>query len=52
MIKATKDIKNNPTYNKIMKAIRSNKNDIWIVKPGENTNRGKGIFLSRDEHEI
>jgi 5-formaminoimidazole-4-carboxamide-1-beta-D-ribofuranosyl 5'-monophosphate synthetase len=25
---------------------------IWILKPGENTNRGKGIFLSKDEHEI
>jgi hypothetical protein len=32
--------------------MKDEKNLIWIVKPGENTNRGKGIFLSKDEHEL
>lgn len=31
--------------------LRCNKN-IWIVKPGENSNRGKGILISRDLGEI
>jgi len=30
---------------------KSNKN-IWIVKPAENSNRGTGIFMSRDISEI
>lgn len=25
---------------------------IWIIKPGENSNRGRGIFLSDSEQEI
>jgi tubulin--tyrosine ligase len=27
-------------------------NNVWIVKPGENTNRGVGIYVSRSLHEI
>ena len=26
--------------------------NIWIIKPGENTNRGVGISVSRDINEI
>jgi hypothetical protein len=25
---------------------------IWIIKPGENTNRGTGIIVSKDFNEI
>lgn len=28
------------------------KNNIWIIKPGENTNRGQGISVSKDYQEI
>lgn len=28
------------------------KNNIWIIKPGENTNRGQGISVSKDYSEI
>jgi hypothetical protein len=28
------------------------KNNIWIVKPGENSNRGVGISLARDLDEL
>ncbi len=28
------------------------KNNIWIIKPGENTNRGQGISVSKDYPEI
>lgn len=28
------------------------KNSIWIVKPGENSNRGNGIFVSKNGEEI
>lgn len=28
------------------------KNNIWIIKPGENTNRGQGISVSKDYNEI
>jgi len=31
--------------------LKCNKN-IWIVKPGENTNRGKGILVTKDFNEI
>jgi tubulin--tyrosine ligase len=26
--------------------------NIWIIKPGENTNRGDGIYVSRDLDQI
>lgn len=26
--------------------------NIWIVKPGENTNRGNGIIVTKDFNEI
>ena len=29
-----------------------NKANIWIIKPGENTNRGCGIIVSKDFQEI
>lgn len=28
------------------------KKNIWIIKPGENTNRGNGIMVSKDYEEI
>ncbi len=28
------------------------KTNIWIIKPGENTNRGQGISVSKDYAEI
>lgn len=28
------------------------KSNIWIIKPGENTNRGHGISVSKDYNEI
>lgn len=28
------------------------KNTIWIVKPGENSNRGNGIFVEKDVNKI
>lgn len=28
------------------------KKNIWIIKPGENTNRGNGIMVSKDFEEI
>lgn len=31
--------------------VKKNKN-IWIIKPGENSNRGHGIRLSREFNEI
>ena len=27
-------------------------NNLWIVKPGEDTNQGCGIFVTRDLEEI
>ncbi len=30
----------------------SQKRNIWIVKPGENTNRGQGITVLKDLDEI
>jgi hypothetical protein len=33
-------------------AQESSKKNIWIVKPGENTNRGQGITVSKDIEEI
>lgn len=31
---------------------RGIKKNIWIIKPGENTNRGIGIMVSKDYEEI
>lgn len=33
-------------------AERGLKKNIWIIKPGENTNRGNGIMVSKDYEEI
>jgi hypothetical protein len=33
-------------------AAHGEKNNIWIIKPGENTNRGFGISVSKDYQEI
>jgi hypothetical protein len=30
----------------------SNKKNIWIIKPGENTNRGNGIIVLKEFDEI
>lgn len=27
-------------------------NNVWIIKPGEDTNRGSGIIVSKDLNEI
>lgn len=36
----------------IQLANASTKRNIWIVKPGENTNRGQGITVLKDLDEI
>lgn len=34
------------------KATKKFKNPLWIVKPGENSNRGNGIFVEKDVEKI
>lgn len=35
-----------------IKLTKKLKNTIWIVKPGENSNRGNGIFVEKDVSKI
>lgn len=39
-------------YNKLSNQKGKKCKNIWIIKPAENTNRGNGIFVSRDMNEI
>lgn len=42
----------NPENNSVMEKYPCLGNSLWIVKPGENTNRGCGINVSRDLNQI
>lgn len=42
------DTFNNPQNNEVLNKYPKYGNSLWIVKPGENTNRGCGIQVSRD----
>lgn len=45
--------RNDPGFNEFEKTFAQNEgNNIWIIKPGENTNRGKGISVSNSLEEI
>jgi hypothetical protein len=46
-----KAIDNDPKIKEIKKRLPEQRN-IWIVKPGENTNRGTGIDVCSDLNEI
>lgn len=39
-------------FDKIAKSNLKTQKNIWIIKPGENSNRGNGIFLSQSFPEI
>lgn len=43
---------NNPGNNDTLKKYPKYGNSLWIIKPGENTNRGCGIQVSRDFNHI
>lgn len=43
---------NNPQNNEILQKYPKYGTSLWIVKPGENTNRGCGIQVSRDLNHI
>ena len=43
---------NNPGNNEVLKKFPKYGNSLWIIKPGENTNRGCGIQVSRDFNHI
>ena len=43
---------NNPLNHPHMQKYACMGKDLWIVKPGENTNRGCGITVSRDLSQI
>jgi tubulin--tyrosine ligase len=43
---------NDPEFSDFEAFFNSNPNSIWIVKPGENTNRGKGISLAASVSEV
>lgn len=36
----------------VPKTLPNNKRNIWIIKPGENTNRGQGITVMKEFEEI
>jgi hypothetical protein len=42
------DVFNDPDSNSVLAKYPNLGNSLWIVKPGENTNRGCGIQVSRD----
>jgi hypothetical protein len=37
-----------PEFKKLRQYIRTHPDDVWMVKPGENSNRGKGIEIFTD----
>lgn len=39
-------------YFRLIRFVREHKEAVWIVKPGENSNRGCGITLCKDEKEL
>jgi hypothetical protein len=39
-------------FEEMYKAYSETGQEIWIVKPGENTNRGRGVYVSDDIREI
>ena len=41
-----------PSKMKSEQGIQPSRKNIWIIKPGENTNRGQGIMVSKDFEEI
>ena len=44
-----------PEFQRFKQQFENGKGDkwnIWIIKPGENTNRGQGISVSKDYSEI
>ena len=43
---------NNPGNNEVLQKFPKYGHHLWIVKPGENTNRGCGIQVSRDLNHI
>jgi tubulin--tyrosine ligase len=44
-----KDGLEDPEFSRFLNHYNSNdKQNIWIIKPGENTNRGNGISVSKD----
>lgn len=47
-IKTLKDMSSHPVFKRIQEQMRS-KNSIWICKPGENSNRGRGIRIFMKE---
>ena len=52
--KQAKNLMNNgeASDDQVQLAQASQKRNIWIVKPGENTNRGQGITVLKDLDEI
>jgi tubulin--tyrosine ligase len=42
------EVFNDPDSNSVLAKYPNLGNSLWIVKPGENTNRGCGIQVSRD----
>jgi hypothetical protein len=40
------------SFENFLKVSSAMKNAIWIVKPGENSNRGNGIFVCKSGEEI
>lgn len=41
-----------PEFQNFTQHFEANKDKTWIIKPGENTNRGNGISVSKDFTEI
>jgi hypothetical protein len=39
-------------FKNFAKTAKKSKNALWIVKPGENSNRGNGIFVEKDLDKI
>mmetsp|Transcript_33812 Transcript_33812/g.32897 ORF Transcript_33812/g.32897 Transcript_33812/m.32897 type:complete len:98 (-) Transcript_33812:578-871(-) len=51
-IKAQKVMKTQKPEEQEMGVVPSNKKNIWIIKPGENSNRGNGIIVAKEFEEI
>lgn len=51
-IKKQKDAKKNPDGGIVATETASARRNIWIIKPGENTNRGNGITVAKEFDEI
>ena len=52
ILQAKTSIDRDPIIKEIKKKVQSFPKNVWIVKPGENTNRGNGINVSSNLNEI